>query len=220
MPLGETQPAFLVEMNIFQSGTQISASAQQVALFQTKLTGSASGQPTGIGTQCDGNASVEGVLGASSNTFDLKDNGPAGQGDFSGEITFQNLNEMGQPGISQTDGNFSISGSCSVGNSGSFNGFLLKPFSGTYAGMLNSRPVILTMNQGANYSFSASGTDNASAITLSGQVIGGAFFASDGAGNSYTGIYDPSGNDFLVYGSNFTFLGQLNAGSNPAAASP
>lgn len=48
--------------------------------------------------------------------------------------------------------------------------------------------------------------------------MGGAFFASDGAGNAYTGIYDPNANNFLVYGSNFNFVGQLNAGSNPATS--
>jgi hypothetical protein len=38
-----------------------------------------------------GNESFEGVLGASIDTFDLEENCLAGQGDFSGEITFQKL---------------------------------------------------------------------------------------------------------------------------------
>jgi hypothetical protein len=40
--------------------------------------------------------------------------------------------------------------------------------------MLNSQQVILAMNQDANYSFAASGTNNASPNTLRGQVISGA----------------------------------------------
>lgn len=217
IPLGlSNQEYSLVELNLSQSGTQIFASTQQVAVFLDQATGTYLGHPIALETALcgpggGGDSFEGGFTGASQASFTFYD--PFAT--ISGQFTFDQ-NNVDFPGTTVVSANFSVNGPCfSDKTSGGLYGVLIKPFSGTYAGMLNSQPVILTMIQGANYSFSANGTDNAAAITLSGQVIGGAFFATDGRGNSYTGIYDPHANNFLIYGNNFTFLGQLNAGSVP-----
>jgi len=211
-----------VELSLFQTGTHIFASGQQVTVFSDQATGTVLGHPTMPRTLCgattDGNDSFDGTFtSATQASFVFYDPVATLSGQY---LTFDPTNTPwpGLPSILTVAAGFSINGPCFGGpgfGGATFDGFFIKPLSGTYAGMLNGRPVILTMNQGANYSLTASGTDNATAITLSGQVIGGAFFVSDGGGKSYTGFYDPHANNFLVYDGSFTFLGQLHAGNVP-----
>jgi hypothetical protein len=178
-----------------------------------------------LGLACDndttGYDSLDGTFTSATETnFIFSDKGPAGSFQITGGITFN------QGATNVTSGQYSSPAACGVAaDTGTITGVKVAPFSGTYAGTLNGGAdvVIVTVTEDTNtYSFTASGTDNGAEFNLTGNAMGGAWTASGtfaGQSTTVVGVYDPTGNDFLVYSyPGLTFEGYLNAGSNPAAA--
>ena len=79
--------------------------------------------------------------------------------------------------------------------------------------------VIVTVSQ-SGLNLTVSGTDNGTSFSLTGSVVGATFDVSgtiSGQTATFVGIYDHVNNTFLVFDSNFNFLGTLKAGTNPQA---
>jgi hypothetical protein len=177
-----------------------------------------------LGLACDngetGFDSVNGTFTSATGAgFTLLDQGPAGTFSTTGTLTF---NAVG----TTASGTYSNPAACGVAtDSGTVAGVQINPFNGEYAGMLNdgADSVIVTVTENSTtYSLMVGGTDNGAPLNLTGMAIGGSFQASGtDAGQPLTvvGVYDSTGNDFLIYSTNpLTFEGYLYAGTNPAAA--
>jgi hypothetical protein len=151
-------------------------------------------------------------------SFTLTEAGSVGTGKTTGSVTFSS------DGSQITTGSYSTPAACGFGaDNGTMTGSAIKPFSGSYAGMLansggTTDAVIVTVSQ-SGLNLSVSGTDNGTQFTLSGSVIGATFNVSGtiaGQSVQYVGLYDSTANDFLIFDSSFKFLGTLKAGTNPA----
>lgn len=215
----------LVETNFTQSGTSVSASAQNVVLIAGTLS---NGVITlnNLGGECDngqtGDDSVEGTFSSATQaSMSLTEAGPLGTGTSTASVTFSSN------GTQITSGTYTAPAACGFpADSGTVTGTQIQPFSGSYAGMLENSSggtdaVIVSVSQ-SGLNLTVTGTDNGTQFTLTGTVIGATFNVSGTiAGQSVqdVGVYDVTGNDFLVYdGSNLTYLGTMNAGTNPQAA--
>ncbi len=177
-----------------------------------------------LGLACDngetGFDSVNGTFTSATGAgFTVLDHGPAGMLSTKGMLTFN------ATGIAAS-GTYSNPAACgAAADSGTVAGLKINPFNGQYAGTLNAGAdsVIVTVTEDSTtYTIMVSGTDNGAPLNLTGMAIGGTFQASGtDAGQPLTvvGVYDSTGNDFLIYSTNpLTFEGYLNAGTNPAAA--
>jgi len=173
------------------------------------------------------------------------DNG-TGQGDGPLELTFTSPTESNfslfgttgdGPGAFQVSGSLTFNSNtgatgqysapavCGVAaDVGTVTGVEIKPFTGTYSGVLNDGDVLIVSvsEDPSTFSFLVVGTDNGAPLNLTGAVQGGAWTVSgtiNGEATDAVGLYDPTGDDFLVYSVNpLTFLGTLHSGSNPQAA--
>lgn len=153
--------------------------------------------------------------------FTLQETGANGTLYANGTIAFSTN------GTQVTSGSYSIAAGCGyAADSGTVTGLKVNQFAGNYAGQLGGDAVIINITQNVDggaggvpsYTLSGTGTDNGTPITFSGDVLGGAFYATiSEAGQTITnfGLYDPTGNDFVVYDQNLNYLGQLNSGVNP-----
>jgi hypothetical protein len=216
-----------VEANFTQSGADVSAGNQAMVLIDGVQDPN---NPSlidlvGLGGRCDngtfGNASLQATISdVTQVAFTFTDAGSLGTAVTTGTGSF-NAN-----GTTIASATYTTPASCGfVADSGTITGTLLSPFSGTYSGYLNggADAVIVTVMQNSSFMVSVSGTDNGTQFTLSGSVIGATFEVSGTIGGqavSYVGVFDPTGNDFLVYANTnpIVFLGTLHAGSNPAAS--
>jgi hypothetical protein len=148
--------------------------------------------------------------------FGTTGDGP-GAFQVSGSLTFNsNTGATGQ---------YSAPAVCGVAaDVGTVTGVEIKPFTGTYSGVLNDGDVLIVSvsEDPSTFSFLVVGTDNGAPLNLTGAVQGGAWTVSgtiNGQPTDAVGLYDPTGDDFLVYSVNpLTFLGNLHSGSNPQAA--
>jgi hypothetical protein len=217
----------LVETNLTQTGTDVFAGSSSTFLIQAVQ------DPTnanlidlvGLGGACDNGAlgytSIQATISNQTQlSITLTDAGPLGTISTTGTAT------VSQSGAQLSLGTYSIPAGCGFpADSGTFTGIRIQPFAGSYAGMLlnstgGTDAVIVSVSQ-TNYTLSVTGTDNGSSFTLSGSVVGGTFDVKgtiSGVAVEYVGVYDPTGNDFLVYTTSLQFLGTLKAGTNPQAA--
>ena len=213
----------VVETNFANnSGNSIFASAANVIVVEGTAEGSSIAL-NNLGLSCDAGQSGFDSLDATFTSateanFTVSDQGPSGSYQVTGTINFNTA------ATSVTSGTYSAPAACGfTADSGSISGVKIQPFNGTYSGMLNNGAdsIIVTVTEDAsNYSFTASGTDNGAPLNVTGSAYGGAWQASGtdaGQSISVVGVYDPTGNDFLIYSyPDLTFEGYLYAGSNPA----
>jgi hypothetical protein len=214
----------LIEVNFSQTGTSVSASTQSVVTLEGTQ-GSGGITITAIGGECDngvvGDDSMEGTF--SSNTaasITFTEDGSLGTVSATGTVNFSS------DGTQLTSGTYSIPAACGfLADSGTITGTQIKPFSGTYAGMLSNGSgstdaVIVTITQ-TGYTLNVAGTDNGTPFTLTGTAVGATFDVTGTiAGQTVedVGLYDHLNNTFLVTNPQLGILGTLSAGSNPQAA--
>ncbi len=217
--------AILVEANFTQTGTDVFAGQPSVILIQGAQS-SAGITPSAIGGECDngvvGDDSIQGTFSSSTQlAFALTEAGSLGTGTTTGTIT------ISSDGTQIITGMYTSAAACGfVADSGTITGAVIKPFSGSYAGMLantfgTTDAVILTVSQNS-FNLTVSGTDNGTQFTLTGTAVGATFEVSGtiaGQAVEYVGLYDPTSNEFLVYDPSLNFLGTLKAGTNPQAVS-
>jgi hypothetical protein len=211
----------LVEANFTQTGNDAFAGKPSVVLIQgtqdsTGIT------PTSLGGECDNNVtggdSIQGTFSSATQfSYELTQSGDLGTGTTSGSVTFS------ADGSRIITGTYTTPAACGFSaDSGTLTGAFVKPFSGSYAGMLDNGQgtndaVIVTVSQNA-YSITVSGTDNGTPFTLNGSAVGATFDVTGtvaGQAVQYVGVYESVGNDFVVFDANLSFLGRLNAGTNP-----
>jgi hypothetical protein len=209
----------LIEANLTQTGSNAVADKSSVVLIQGTL-----GTYTGLGGQCDkgalGNDSIQGTISGKTLSFTLTEAGSLGTGAATGTAT------VSGDGTQITSGTYSTPAACGVSaDTGSIVGSSVKPFAGTFAGMLangsGSDAVTMTVSQ-TNYDLSVTGTDNGTPFTLTGTVVGATFDVKGmiaGRSVEYIGLYEPSANDFRLYDGAFNFLGAVNFQTSPPAPS-
>ena len=108
---------------------------------------------------------------------------------------------------------------CQLGDSGLLMGRKISRFSGQYSGTISGKAMTVAIHEAEDYKVKIEGADGSgTAISLSGSAVGGAFSVA-GADSSRSvelfGVYDPIGNDFLLYDSDFDEVGQLHSGGDP-----
>ncbi len=122
-----------------------------------------------------------------------------------------------------TSGTYNIPAACGFGaDSGPVVGTKIKPFAGSYAGMLanstgSTDAVIVSVSQ-SGLNLTVTGTDNGTPFTLTGSVVGATFDVTGTiAGQTVqdVGIYDHVNNVFVVFNTQLNLLGTLKAGTNP-----
>jgi hypothetical protein len=211
----------LVETNFTQTGATVVADKPSVILIQ-----GAPGAFTALGGECDngslGDDSVQATISNQTQlSFTLTEAGSLGTGTSTGTAM------ISSDGTGITSGRYTTPAACGfTADNGSITGTLIKPFSGTYAGMLangaGTDAVAVTVSQ-SGYNLTVVGTNNGTSFTLTGTAVGATFHVTGTiAGQSVedVGIYEPTTNDFRVYDSAFHFLGVLGAQSAPPAPSP
>jgi hypothetical protein len=216
----------IFEANLSQTNDAISASTENVLFLNgvQDTTDPLFADVNGLGGPCDqqtlGDVAFDGTLSAGPTlTFTLNDTGPLGMVAITGSAI------LNSGGTSVVSGDYSIPAGCgfNLDNGGITTGALIPPFSGTFTGTLNggSDQIVATFTQDQNLNLTITGTDNLIAFTLTGTVIGGAFQVSGNLNDTSVqllGVFDPTNNDFLIYDNAAHFLGELTAGTNPAAA--
>jgi hypothetical protein len=204
------------------SADTLFATAANVVVLQQTSSLIAGTTLSSVGFACDndilGNEAFNATFFTNTEAnFAITDNGVIGSEFPTGNVAF---NSAGTQIIS---GNYNVPPACGTAqDSGFVTGTKIAPFNGTFAGMLNSGgdALIVNVNEDAStFSVQVTGTDNGASIHLTGKAVGGTFTAT-GQGPtgplSFLAVYDPRGNDFLVYGvTTFDFLGQLKAGTTP-----
>src|ERR1700722_2658339 len=210
----------LIETNLAQSGTNITAAKSSVVLIQ-----GVPGTYTGLGGECDngalGDDSVQATVSGQTLSFTLTEAGSLGTGTSTGTAT------ISSDGTQITGGTYTTAAACGfVADSGTVTGAIIKPFSGTFAGMLangsTTDAVTVTISQ-SGYNLTVTGTDNGTPFTLSGTVVGATFNVTGtiaGRSVQYVGLYETSANDFRVYDTSFNPLGVLNVQSSAPAPAP
>jgi len=213
----------LIETNFTQTGTNVFASKQNVVVIEG--TTSTSGITlNNLGGECDsgvvGNDSIQGTFSSQTqSSISLTEAGSLGNVTATGSVTFSSDGSM------ITTGTYTIPAACGfLADSGPITGTQIKPFSGSYAGMLangsgSTDAVIVSVSQ-SGLNLNVAGTDNGTAFTLTGSVVGATFDVKgtiSGQPVEDVGIYDHTNNTFLVFDAQFNFLGTLKAGTNPQA---
>ena len=210
----------LIETNLAQSGTNVTAVKSSVVLIQ-----GVPGTYTGLGGECDNSAlgddSVQATVSGQTLSFTLTEAGSLGTGTSTGTAT------ISSDGTQITSGTYTTAAACGfAADSGTVTGAVIKPFSGTFAGMLangsTTDAVTVTISQ-SGYNLSVTGTDNGAPFTLSGTVVGATFNVTGtiaGQSVQYVGLYETSANDFRVYDTSFNPLGVLNAQSAAPPPTP
>ena len=210
----------LIETNLAQSGTNVTAAKSSVVLIQ-----GVPGTYTGLGGECDhgalGDDSIQATVSGQTLSFTLTEAGSLGTGTSTGTAT------ISSDGTQITSGTYTTTAACGfVADSGTVTGAVIKPFSGTFAGMLANGPttdaVTVTISQ-SGYNLSVTGTDNGAPFTLSGTVVGATFDVTGTIGGrsvEYVGLYETSANDFRVYDTAFNPLGVLNAQTSAPPPTP
>ena len=215
----------LIEANFTETGTNVFASNQNVVIIQgTK--GSSGITLNSVGGECDnkatGDDSIQGTFSSQTQaSISLTEAGSLGNVTATSGVTFSS------DGSTITTGTYNIPAACGfVADNGSITGTQIKPFSGSYAGMLangtgSTDAVIATLNQ-TGLNLTATGTDNGTSFTFTGSVVGATFDVKgtvSGQSFEFVGIYDHTNNTFLVFDNQFNFLGTLKAGTNPQSIS-
>ncbi len=210
----------LIETNLAQSGTSVTAATSSVVLIQ-----GVPGTYTGLGGACDhgalGDDSIQATVSGQTLSFTLTESGSLGTGTSTGTAT------VSSDGTQITSGTYTAPAACGfVADSGTVTGAVIKPFSGTFAGMLangsTTDAVTVTISQ-SNYNLSVTGTDNGAPFTLSGTVVGATFHVTGtiaGRSVEYVGLYETAANDFRVYDTSFNSLGVLNPQTSAPPPTP
>jgi hypothetical protein len=206
----------LIETNLAQSGSTVTAAKSSVVLIQ-----GVPGTYTSLGGECDngalGDDSIQATVSGQTLSFTLTEAGSLGTGTSTGTAT------ISSDGTQLTSGTYTTAAACGFQmDNGTLTGAVTKPFSGTFAGMLangsTTDAVTVTISQ-SGYNLSVTGTDNGTPFTLSGTVVGATFNVTGtiaGQSVQYVGLYETSANDFRVYDTAFNPLGVLN----PQSAAP
>lgn len=219
---GNPNSVSLIEVNFNQTDTSVSAGKGSVVLLsgtQNTSTGVITLQT--VGGECDnsslGQDTVQGTFSAATQaSVTLTENN---SGTASANVTFSS------DGSKITSGTYNVPAQCNYpADSGTIVGVKVPAFSGSYAGMLTSslgtNAFIVNVSQ-SSLSLNVSGTMNGTPFTMSGSVVGATFDVTgtiSGQSMEALGLYDVVNNDFLVYDNQGNYLGQLNAGTNPQAA--
>jgi hypothetical protein len=210
----------LIETNLAQSGSNVTAAKSSVVLIQ-----GVPGTYVGLGGECDhgalGNDSIEATVSGQTMSFTLTEAGSLGTGTSTGTAT------ISLDGRQITSGTYTTPAACGFqADSGTLTGAVIKPFSGTFAGMLANGSTIdavtATISQ-SNYNLTVTGTDNGAAFSLTGTVVGATFDVTGtiaGQPVEYVGLYETSANDFRVYDTAFNPLGVLNAQTSAPPPTP
>lgn len=184
-------PDTLIEANLSQTGSSVSAGAQSVALVPFYHNGGANwgiANPTvnvcgGTGETIDAT-----ITAGTSLTFTLTESGPDGTYTVSGTAM---ISADGKTMI----GTYTSAAACALpADAGSLTGALVPSFSGTYtATFSDGSTAALTVTEDANYNLTINATEQGQAFTLSGEAVGGGFSVSGtvpGAGEvTYEGVY-------------------------------
>jgi len=211
----------LIEANFTQTGASVFASKQNVVVIEGTQ-GSTGIALNSLGGECDngvvGDDSVQGAFSSQTQaSISLTEAGSLGNVTATGNVTFSS------DGSTITTGTYTIPAACGfLADSGTITGTQIKPFSGSYAGMLanssgSTDAVIVSVSQ-SGLNLNVTGTDNGTAFTLTGGVVGATFDVKgtiSGQPVEDVGIYDHTNNTFLVFDTQFNFLGTLKAGTNP-----
>jgi hypothetical protein len=210
----------LIETNLAQSGTSVTAATSSVVLIQ-----GVPGTYTGLGGACDhgalGDDSIQATVSGQTLSFTLTEAGSLGTGTSTGTAT------VSSDGTQITSGSYTMPAACGfLADSGTVTGAVIKPFSGTFAGMLangsTTDAVTVTISQ-SNYNLNVTGTDNGAPFTLSGTVVGATFHVTGtiaGRSVEYVGLYETVANDFRVYDTSFNSLGVLNPQTSAPPPTP
>jgi hypothetical protein len=212
----------VLEANISQSGTHVSAGATSAIVYQgtTLLT---TIPPTSFGSKCD-----NGTVGIVTLDGTLTNHQPAND-----TLTFT-LTQTGSLGVAVinasastndaqiSDGTYTVPAACGFPEDhGTFQGFQDSvKFSGTdtFTGTVNGETTIVKFtSESSGFGLSATGTDNGAAFTLTGSATG--FFLTltgviSGQPVTWLVLYDSTYNTFGIYDSDAKFLGSLG-GSSP-----
>ena len=208
----------LVETNFTQTGANVIAGKSSVILIQGAL-----GAFTGLGGECDngslGDDSVQATIANQTQlSFTLTEAGSLGTASSTGTAT------ISSDGTQITSGTYSTPAACGfTADNGSITGTLIKPFSGTYAGVLSGTDAVTVTVSQTGYNLSVTGTDNGTSFTLTGTAVGATFDVTGtiaGQAVENVGIYEPATNDFRIYDTKFHLLGVLTTQSTPSAPSP
>ena len=211
----------LIETNFTQTGTSVFASKQNVVVIEG-TTGTSGITLNNLSGECDngvvGNDSIQGTFSSQTqSSISLTEAGSLGNVTATGNVTFS------PDGSSISSGTYTIPAACGfLADSGPITGTQIKPFSGSYAGMLangsgSTDAVIVSVSQ-SGLNLTVTGTDNGAAFTLTGGAVGATFDVKgtiSGQPVEDVGIYDHTNNKFLVFDTQFNFLGTLKAGTNP-----
>ncbi len=210
----------LIETNLAQSGSNVTAAKSSVVLIQ-----GVPGTYVGLGGECDhgalGKDSIQATVSGQTMSFTLTEVGSVGTGTSTGTAT------ISSDGTQITSGTYTTPAACGFqADGGTLTGAVVKPFSGTFAGMLangsTTEAVTATISQ-SNYNLTVTGTANGAAFTLTGTVVGATFDVTGtiaGQPVEYVGLYETSANDFRVYDTSFSPLGVLNAQTSAPPPSP
>jgi hypothetical protein len=210
----------LIETNLSQNGSSVIAAKSSVVLIQ-----GVPGTYAGLGGECDngalGDDSIQATVSGQTLSFTLTESGSLGTGTSTGTAT------VSSAGTQITGGTYSAPAACGfLPDGGTLTGTVIKPFSGTFAGMIangsTADAVRVTISQ-TGFNLTATGTDNGTPFTLTGTVVGATFDVTGtiaGRSVEYVGLYETAANDFRVYDTFFNPLGVLNAQSSAPPPSP
>jgi hypothetical protein len=210
----------VLETNLTQSGTQLSADTANGLVFQAQgtipwvmlLHVSQLGGKCGVGSadQVTFDATLTNQQPvAQSLSFTLTENGPSGSAVITASATTD--------GTSTLDGTYTLPAACGFpAEQGTFQGFKdSAKFSSvdTYSGTPQGNPAVVHFASGsAGYGLSAAGTYNGAPFALSGSTTGLSLTLTgtvSGQAVTWFGLYDSTYNNFRIYDPNANLLGDL-----------
>jgi hypothetical protein len=177
----------IVEANLQQSGTTVSAASQDVAVVPFNVNyANGSGELEAPYNACNGTTSITGSLSGSTFSFTLTESGSLGNLVISGSA-------LVTPDGKTMSGNYSHQAGCGLpATSGTITGTLVPSFNGNYAGTIDGVSTTASAAEGSQETLTVTATSSNGTFSLAGKAVGGGFQVSGNvAGSSYTyqGIY-------------------------------
>jgi hypothetical protein len=172
---GATWPNTLIEANLSQTGTSVSAGTAATDLAAFYSNGNTNwGVEIPSENVCEGTGeTISGTVSGQTFSFTFTETGPGGTYTVTGTAT---VNANGQ----LLTGTYTSAAACGFPNdSGNITGTLIGSVAGNYLVTFDDESTAsVTVNEDANHNVTLSGTYQAQAFTLSGEAIGGAVIVS------------------------------------------
>jgi hypothetical protein len=220
----ESNDYTVLELNLSQTGTKVSAGATGALLYHG-TTLQTSIPLTSRGSKCDsgvvGQVTLDGMLtnqqsAAEKITFALTETGVLGTALITATASTD--------GAKISDGTYSIPAACGFpADHGTFTGYKdsLAFGSTAYSGTLNSGADAISAKftpTANSFDLTMSGTDNGANFVLTGSTVGFSVALTGTVGGkavNWFGLYDPTYNQFTIYDPNDHLVGTLSGVGDP-----